>query len=301
MELRHIKYFVAVAEELSFTRAAVRLHISQPPLSQQIRQLEDILGVELFERAARPLRLTAAGVLLLKRSRIILAEVHGSMDEVRQVGQGQKGRLVISFVGSAMYSFLPDALTRFGRSSPDVELVLHEMLAADIAEALRERRIDVGFLRPPLEQSDDFDQRLLLEEPFVLAVPEQHPFANRELIDLRELESERLILYPRYPLPSTTEFVLRACAAAGFAAHVVQEVRHIQTAITLVSAGVGLTWVPRSVGLQSRRGVRFVPFQLPAPVAALYVAVHKNSGSLLLANFLSALDLERDEFLASMQ
>ncbi|MFM8534167.1 MAG: LysR substrate-binding domain-containing protein [Acidimicrobiia bacterium] len=296
MELRHLRYFLAVAEELSFTRAAARLRIAQPPLSQQIRQLEDELGVELIERGARPLRLTAAGVLLLKRARVIVADVYGCMEEARRVGRGQTGRLVIAFVGSAMYSFLPDVFTRFGKAFPHVELILHEMLAADIAGALHARRIDVGFSRPPLEPSDEFSQKLLLEEPFVLAVPEKHPFATRESVNLRELDNEPLILYPRYPLPSTTEFVLRACAAAGFPGRVIQEVRHIQTAIGLVSAGIGLTWVPRSVGQQSRRGVCFVPFQPPAPIAALFVAWHKNTLSVLLENFLGAVESELSSY-----
>lgn len=299
MELRHLRYFLAVAEELSFTRAAARLNIAQPPLSQQIRHLEDELGVELIERGARPLRLTAAGVLLLKRARVIIADVHGCVEEARRVGQGQTGRLIIAFVGSAMYSFLPDVITRFGRTFPHVELILHEMLAADIAEALHQRRIDVGFSRPPLEPSDEFAQKLLLQEPFVLAVPEKHPFAMRESVDLRELDKEPLILYPRYPLPSTTEFVLRACAAAGFPGCVIQEVRHIQTAIGLVSAGIGLTWVPRSVGQQSRRGVSFVPFQPPAPIAALFVAWRKNSLSLLLENFLCAVESELSSYVTA--
>jgi DNA-binding transcriptional LysR family regulator len=296
MELRHLRYFVAVAEELSFTHAAVRLHVSQPPLSQQIRQLEDELGVELFERGTRPVRLTTAGILLLKRARVIIADVQSATAETKRVGKGQTGELAVAFVGSAMYSFLPDVFNRFCRAFPHVELSLHEMLAADIAEALHTRRVDVGFARPPLLHTDNIVQKSLFDEPFVVAVPEAHRLASRETVELPELENEPLILYPRYPLPSTTEFVMRTCTAAGFPARVIQEVRHIQTAIGLVSAGVGLTWVPHSVGLQARRGVRFVSFCDPSPVATLYVAWHRNSQTLLLDNFLSTVEEERARF-----
>jgi DNA-binding transcriptional LysR family regulator len=195
IELRHLRYFIAVAEELSFTRAAERLRIAQPPLSVQIRQLEDETGVALFERGSRPLRLTEAGELLLKRARLLTAEVGATLDDVRRIGRGQTGRLSVAFVGSAMYTTLPDILNAFREAHPDVELTLDEMLAAEIAESIRERRVDVGFSRPALSEGDEFEQRVFLEERLVLAIPERHRFADRAQVSIVELAGEPLIVY----------------------------------------------------------------------------------------------------------
>jgi LysR family transcriptional regulator, benzoate and cis,cis-muconate-responsive activator of ben and cat genes len=138
MELRHLRYFMAVGEELSFTRAAERLHIAQPPLSQQIKQLEEELGVTLLQRGARPLRLTGAGEVLLQRSRALLADLDAAMAETRRAGRGQTGKLSVGFAGSAMYVFLPDVINTFREACPNVELNLHEMLASEVAQALQE-------------------------------------------------------------------------------------------------------------------------------------------------------------------
>ena len=161
MESRHLRYFVAVGEELSFTRAAERLHIAQPPLSQQIRQLEEELGVTLLERAARPVRLTEAGLLLLDRARELLAALEATVADTRRIGRGQAGRLMIGFAGSAMYVGLPDIIGAFRDACPDVEVALDEMLAAEIAEALRQRRIDVVSLALRCSRRTDLPSDLL--------------------------------------------------------------------------------------------------------------------------------------------
>ncbi|MGF6427452.1 MULTISPECIES: LysR substrate-binding domain-containing protein [Bradyrhizobium] len=273
MELRHLRYFVALGEELNFTRAAERLHIAQPPLSQQIRQLEDELGVTLLQRNSRPVRLTEAGELLLARARSLLANFEAAVADTRRVGRGQAGKLAIGFVGSAMFAGLPDLIGSYRDACPDVELVLDEMLAAEIAEALRRRRIDVGFARPALLPEAGLAQRLILEEPYVAALPRAHPLAERDDIALAELSDDAFVLYPARPEPSVTGLIVAACRAAGFTPRLAQEVLHLQTAIGLIAAGVGVSLVPEAAArAQAGRGVAYVRLAAPAVTAPLTIA-----------------------------
>ncbi len=273
MELRHIRYFVALGEELNFTRAAERLHIAQPPLSQQIRHLEDELGVTLLQRNSRPVRLTEAGVLFLARARALLASFEDAVADTRRVGRGQAGKLALGFVGSAMFAGLPDVVGAYRDACPDVELVLDEMLAAEIAEALRRRRIDVGFARPALLPEAGLAQRVILEEPYVAALPRTHPLAARRSVALAELSDDAFVLYPARPEPSVTGLIVAACAAAGFTPRLAQEVLHLQTAIGLIAAGVGVSLVPEAAArAQTGRGVAYIPLANPTVMAPLTIA-----------------------------
>lgn len=273
MELRHIRYFVALGEELNFTRAAERLHIAQPPLSQQIRQLEDEVGVTLLQRNSRPVRLTEAGELFLARARALLASFEDAVADTRRVGRGQAGKLAIGFVGSAMFAGLPDIVGAYRDACPAVELVLDEMLAAEIAEALRRRRIDVGFARPALLPEAGLAQRLILEEPYVAALPRAHPLAARRSIVLAELSDDAFVLYPARPEPSVTGLIVAACAAAGFTPRLAQEVLHLQTAIGLIAAGVGVSLIPEAAArAQTGRGVAYIPLANLTVMAPLTIA-----------------------------
>ncbi|MCA6123082.1 LysR family transcriptional regulator [Bradyrhizobium sp. WSM 1704] len=273
MELRHLRYFVALGEGLNFTRAAERLHIAQPPLSQQIRQLEDELGVTLLQRNSRPVRLTEAGELLLARARSLLANVEAAVADTRRIGRGQAGKLAIGFVGSAMFAGLPDIVSSYRDACPDVELVLDEMLAAEIVDALRRRRIDVGFARPALLPEPGLAQRLILEEPYVAALPRAHPLAERDGIALAELSDDAFVLYPARPEPSVTGLIVAACEASGFTPRLAQEVLHLQTAIGLIAAGVGVSLIPEAAArAQTGRGVAYVPLAAPAVTAPLTIA-----------------------------
>jgi len=293
MELRHLRYFVAVAEELSFTRAAERLHIAQPPLSQQIRQLEEELGVTLLQRGARPIGLTDAGQVLLDRSRALLADLATTVAETRRTGRGLTGRLSIGFAGSAMYVFLPDVINGYREACPNVELALDEMLASEVAAALQERRIDVGFARPQLPQHARVAQKLLLEEPYLAALPDRHRLAGRKRIALAELADEPFVLYPLNAGPSVTERIVTACQASGFTPRIVQEVLHLQTAVSLVAAGVGISLVPQAAAQgQARRGVTFIALSPPAPTAPLTVAWREDDVSPPLRRFLDVIDAE---------
>jgi LysR family transcriptional regulator, benzoate and cis,cis-muconate-responsive activator of ben and cat genes len=282
-----------VAEQRSFTRAAERISVAQPALSQQIRQLEQELGVSLFERDSRPLRLTEAGKLFLERAHHVLTAVNAAATDARRAGSGQLGRLAIGFVSSSMYEVLPPIVNAFRECYPTVELSFHEMIAAQISKALTDGTIDIGFSRPSLVKDSNFEQRTLVEEPYVVALPGHHRLATKRAVALADLTDEPFILHPRFPRPSVTDTVLEACAAAGFEPRGVQEASHMQTILGLVSAGVGLALVPESVQRYPWRQVRFVPLKPPAPTATLTVAWRKGALSAALCNFIDIVELVR--------
>src|SRR3954453_15892050 len=202
MELRHLRYFVAVAEELHFGRAARRLQLAQPPLSRQIQGLEQELGVRLLERTKRHVELTPAGKVFLEHARKLLTEADHAVAAARRAARGEIGRLAIGFVGAATYSALPELLRVFHTRFPDVELVLYEMTSAHQHDALREGRIEVGFVRPAIPD-DTLARRVARGEPLVAALPAGHRLARRdEPIPLSDLAGEPFILFPRDPRPS---------------------------------------------------------------------------------------------------
>lgn len=247
MELRHLRYFVAVAEECHFGRAAERLHIAQPPLSLQIKQLETELGVTLLIRSTRKVELTAAGQRYLERAREVLAAVAAAGDEAERVASGEIGRLAIGFTGSATYELLP-TLTRVLRADfPRIELDLKgEMLTPDQVEALHDRTLDLGFLRPPVH-APDLDVRLLRREPLIAVLPETHPLAASETVRLAHLRDEPFITYPSQHRSVVYDAVIDACQTAGFSPSKVQEVGETSTLVAFVAAGIGVALVPASV------------------------------------------------------
>ncbi|MGO8671988.1 MAG: LysR family transcriptional regulator [Capsulimonadaceae bacterium] len=285
MELRHLRYFVVVAEELHFGRAAERLSISQPPLSQQIQQLERELKVSLFHRTSRQVELTEAGRVLFDEARGILTAVDQATFDAQRAARGELGRIGIGFVASATYDVLPDILRRFRTEYPEIILELFEMHAAQQGLALRERRIDVALARPLLTD-DDLDIEVVVTEDLVAAVAESHPLAASSSVSLGDLAAEPFVLYPREPKPSYADFVFRICESAGFTPRVTQETQQMQTALSLVSAGLGVTVVPASVQNLRRIGVAYRTFDAPAPTTQLCAASRRGDRSPLLANFL---------------
>ena len=229
MELRHIRYFVAVAEECHFGRAAERLHIAQPPLSQQIKQLESDLGVVLLTRSTRKVELTPAGQRYLERARAILAAVDAAGEEASRVAAGELGRLAIGFTGSATYDLLP-SLARVLRSDfPGIELDLRgEMLTPDQVDALVDHSLDLGFLRPPVRHAD-IEVRVLRREPLIAVVPEAHPLASVSSVKLVDLRDETFITYPSHHRSVVYEAVLDACERVGFIPTEVHEVGETST------------------------------------------------------------------------
>ena len=256
MELRHLRYFCAVAEELNLTRAAERLHIAQPPLTRQIRQLEEEMGVLLFNREARGLSLTPAGQFFLERARQILAKVQGSMADTRKVAAHGKRIFAIGFVPSVFYGQLPSLIKRL-RQCGDIEIVLHEMTTQEQVTALKTGRIDIGFGRLRIEDNE-VDQELLFDEPIIAAVPADHPLASTRPT-LTELAKHPLILFPSNPGHSFADIVLGLFHRRCLSVNVIQQVNDLQTALGLVASDMGFTLVPEQVKRVHRDGIAFIP------------------------------------------
>lgn len=254
MELKRLRYFVAVAEELHFGRAAERLDMAQPPLSRQIAQLEAELEVKLFDRSRAQVRLTPAGDVLLERARQILDQLDSAFREVSLVGKGSAGRLRVAFVGSASHGVFPNLIKSYRSHFPDVDLALSAMNNADLERALIQREIDIAVARPSL-RGEDFRTAKLHNEPLVLAIPDNSALNARTSIALKSLNQETFVLYPRHPRPSFADHVLGALAQEGVQPKDTILAQDYQTAISLVSVGVGISVVPESVSTTQRPGV----------------------------------------------
>jgi DNA-binding transcriptional LysR family regulator len=279
MELRHLRYFLAVAEELNFTRAARRLRIAQPPLTQQIKALEGELGVTLFDRSAYRIALTDAGRAFAAEVARILGDVRNAVLIAKRAARGGAGQVRVGFTESASFNPLVTSAFRGFRSAyPDVEVSLEERQSTELAVALREGRIDAAFVRPPLKTEEGITLHLLEEEDMVVAVPSGHPLAKRQDIDLRELASESFILYPRAVRPGLADAVVAACEKAGFTPKVEQYAPQLSATINLVAASLGISIVPRSMqGLQPH-ALAYVPLR-GRPVQAQLGIAHRSSES----------------------
>ncbi len=289
MELRQLRYFVAVAEELHFGRAAVRLHMAQPPLSRQIRQLEEEIGLRLLERTKRHVELTAAGRVLLEEGRRLLAGAQEAVEDARRAARGESGRLSVGFVGSATYDVLPEVLRVFHRKYPKVELVLHEWSSMAQQRAVVEGRLHVGFVRPAVADAA-LVARVVQREPIIVALPEGHALADKGTLGLGALSRDGFIVYPREPRPSFADQVIQWCGKAGFTPRVVQETQELQTALSLVAAGIGVALAPASVRKVKREKVVFRELAAPAPVTELTAVSRRGDASPVLKVFLEVLE-----------
>lgn len=244
MELRQLRYFLAVARQRNFSRAAEILHIAQPPLSRQIQQLEDELGVLLIDRSSRPIDLTEAGRFFYDQAGQIIARTEHMREQTRKIGLSKRERYVIGCVGSTLYGGMPDLVGRMRKRWPDLDIEIREMMSTEQVTALKERRIDLGFGR--VRFNDREVERLTLrEERLVVAFPKGHPKSlSTEPIALAELEGEPLIVYPSAPRPSFADEILNMLTEQGISPANVEEVREIQTALGIVAAGVSLCIIP---------------------------------------------------------
>lgn len=258
VELRHLRYFEAVARELSFSRAAARLHIAQPPLSRQIRQLEDELGAKLFDRQARPLQLTPAGRFLFEQVVQLLARVKEVGEATRRIAEGQRAWFGIGFVPSTLYGFLPDLIRRFRSGLQGVEVGLSELTTLQQAEALKAGRIDVGFGRLVLDDPE-LHGEVVMQEALVAALPSRHKLLGQTRVSLARLADEPLVLYPARPRPSYADHVLEIFRTRSLSPAVAFEANEMQTAIGLVAAGAGVALVPESVQRLHRDDVNYRP------------------------------------------
>ena len=291
MELRHLRYFLAVAEELHFHRAATRLHISQPPLSQQIRALERELGVTLLERNRRRVTLTVAGEGFRDDARSILAAVERASERARHVARGSLGTLSIGFVGSAMFSpTLPDILREFRAGHPDVELVLRELPTTAQLHALVGGELDVGVIRGPVAESEIDPQLELMtiqRERLVAALPADHRLAARRRLRAEDLRGESFVILARREAPGLYASLAAAMSDVGGLPEDVLEVAEMQTIISLVAGGFGVSLVPTSVGQVDRSGVAFRPIAGATQTIELSVAWRAGTGSPVRDAFLA--------------
>ncbi|HET9104266.1 MAG TPA: LysR family transcriptional regulator [Solirubrobacteraceae bacterium] len=286
MELRQLRYFVAVAEELHFRRAAARLHISQPPLSQQIARLESELGVTLLRRTRRRVELTAAGAAFLRDAHRLIAELDTAVATAQRLGQGAEGRLRVGFVGSALFSTLPAAVQRFRRERPGVEVELRERSTAEQLRTLETGAIDVGLVRPPIEAGDRVRVHAVLREHTVLALPDGHRLAAMRRIPLRRLGGEPLVLFPRAQAPGFHDLLMSRLAEGGEPPVVAQYAPEMLTIVGLVAAGVGVSPVPASVQHLALDGVAYRPLS-GAPDTELVAITRAAEESPLVAAFLA--------------
>lgn len=288
MNLRQLRYFIAVAEELHFGRAAERLHVSQPPITRQIQALEETLGAQLFDRTPRGVELTPAGALFLDEARNIVGLLAQAADRVHRAAEGGLGRIDIAIFGTAILSFIPRIILDFKRRYPDVKVVMHALDKAGQIEALQNRSIDLGFNRM-LTPVPGLVIEELAREPLFAVVPDPGPFDGRREIALAELAAEPLVLFPASRAQGFVEKVTGLCHEAGFAPNVAQVVGDGFTAMALVAAGFGCALVPASITSVSMGGVRCLPLADPGPGSCVDISCLYREGDrgATLQNFLA--------------
>ena len=275
MELRHLRYFLAVAEELNFTRAARRLNIAQPPLTQQIKALEAELGVMLFDRSTYRIELTAAGKLFAAEVARILNDVQDAVLLTQRAARGVVGQMRVGFTESASFNpVVPATFRTFRALCPGVEIALEEHQSIELIEALREGRVDAAFVRPPVNTGQGLTMDLLVAEEMVVALPGTHELANRPALDLRDLSNETFILYPRSVRPGLADAVIAACEQVGFTPRVEQFAPQLSSTVNWVAAGLGVSIVPKSMQHLQAHAVSYLPL-LGHPLQAFLGIAHR--------------------------
>ncbi|MBW4614645.1 MAG: LysR family transcriptional regulator [Desmonostoc vinosum HA7617-LM4] len=286
MELRHLRYFIAVAEELHFSKAAERLHIAQPPLSQQIQQLEAELGVELFHRKTkRQVQLTEAGRVFLQEVYQLFTQLERGIELTQKTARGEKGLLQVGFTSLVTYDSLPIILRLFREQFLEVELVLQELTTTQQEQALHHQRIHVGFAHPPLED-ETLNQECIQQEALIVALWENHPLAKQDFISIRSLADQSFIMFPRHLGPGLYDQIMSLCQQANFNPKVAQEAIQMQTIISLVSAGIGIAIAPASLQNLYRVGVVYRPVEEKTPLVETAVVWREENMTPVLKEFL---------------
>jgi DNA-binding transcriptional LysR family regulator len=289
VELRQLRYFVAIVEEGGFSRAAERLHISQPPLSTQIRSLEDEIGVRLLERSNRGVSVTPAGSVFYEEVRVVLARLEHARNKTLQVGRGDVGSLSVGFVSIADYGILPPALKSFRAQFPLVEVHLHELTTDAQIRELRAATLDLGIGLAPVDEPD-LEFKSVLREELVLAAPSGHAvLKSGGAVDMRALSRASFIVPPRDVAPGLYDLTISYCRSFGFAPQIGQNARQMQTVIGLVSAGMGVALVPSSVRNLKRTGVQYRRLRGKPALVELGILRLRDSASPLRENFVAAL------------
>jgi DNA-binding transcriptional LysR family regulator len=287
MELRHLRYFVAVAEELSFTRAAAVLHVAQSAVSAQVRLLEDSVGVTLLERNSRRVELTGAGRTFLQGAKKILFDLEDIARQARRIGRAETGRLAIGFIGAQSHEWMPIVLRRFRQKYPDVEVTLTEMVPSAQLEALSTHRLDLGVVgaidgKPP----SGLQVECIVEEEPLVGVSSDHALANRPFVRLQQLKGESFILTSRENAPSYRSWLARLCHRAGFTPKVIQEVDRARTAVQYVAAGFGISIFGEHISRQPAPGVKFIPLRPGGQKIRYGVAWRKEPAEPLVLRFI---------------
>ena len=293
-DFRQLRYFIAVAEELSFTRAAQRLHLSQPPLSQQIQALEQDLGVRLLERDKRNVTLTAPGRLFLDQARQILAMADEARTQVAEAAAGFSGHLKLAYtVSVSFHPALPQTLLRLGQNAPNVRVWLSEMYSEPQFSAIRNGQIDVGFVRDvPTHEDDARALRIdvIDREPLVLALPSGHRLAGRQRVELSEVAGDPFVVQPRELAATLYDRLVRLAAKAGFHPVIRQHAQQINGLLALVAAGIGMALVPASMQVVKLAGVSYVPLGDPDAYLLLAVASPVEGASPVVQQFLDTVN-----------
>jgi DNA-binding transcriptional LysR family regulator len=289
MELRHLRYFVAVAEELHFTRAAERLGIKQPPLSLQIRQLERELGASLFHRLTRGVELTESGALLLDEARGILDQVERIKAGVQSRARGETGCIHLGFAGATCFQPLVPGIIRAHRERyPGVLVSPKQRDTPLLVAGLRSGEIDVAFIRPPLGGGEGLEVEPLVEEPMVIVLPESYPRADDRSMPLEALAEETFILFPRAVAPDLHDAIIASCQRAGFSCKLGQDAPQISTTVLMVAAGLGVSIVPQSIAQIRLAGVAYIPIEGDAPRAPISLAYRRDDRSTTVRNFVAS-------------
>lgn len=292
IELRHLRYFVAVAEELHFGRAALRLNLAQPPLSQQIRKLEELLGYPLFLRNSRSVSLTSAGEALLQRARRLLRTMQRDIEETRSVGHGDVGSLHVGFVGSAMLTTLPEIFRAYREAHPRVKLHLHESFTAQVMEGMENGTLDAGILRDG-DLMEGFHVTTIYSEPFVAVLPASHPCARQKSVAVTVLREEPFIYYPRSAGARAYEKPLTLCEEHGFRPNIVQEASHWLSILSLIGAGLGVSIGPACIARIASEKVVCLPLRGAKAVSNIELAWLKGEARPIVERFRQIADNSR--------
>ncbi|MGD1908344.1 MAG: LysR family transcriptional regulator [Leptolyngbyaceae cyanobacterium] len=288
IELRQLRYFVVVAEELNFTRAAERLQIAQPPLSRQIQNLEKSLGLTLLERTNRRVELTAAGQVFFSECRQILSHVDRSVRATQRAARGETGQLIVGFEGAVHNDVVLKTIRKFRNQFPDVELIVQELASGQQIQGLQKGRIELGFIEPILA-SEDVEIEPLISEPLIVALAETHPLAVHKQLTLAQLAKEVWITGRSDEGCGLLARILAGCREAGFTPNVKQETNDPQMMLSLVASGLGVTLLPSSARSFFQTGVTYRPLQPPKPEVELAIAWHPENRSPVLQAFLQTL------------
>lgn len=271
IETRLLHQFIAVAEELHFNRAAQRLHMAQPPLSQAIRRLEHEIGAPLFERTNRSVSLTPAGADFLVTARKVVCLLEEGIEQTRRVAQGIEGHLTLTFINIVPYHALLSALQGFRSAFPAISFTMREATTQEQVEALEQGRADLAFMRPPGRTAPGLIFEPILREPILIGLPASHPLASHEIIPLTALQNDAFVFPPRHLGQGFHDQLVQLCGAAGFIPRITQQARQLQTLVALVTSGFGVALLPASLAQENRKDVVFRPIQVNAPDALRHV------------------------------